>query len=425
MRTRAAAFVVMAVIMVRPVPQDIVLIGFLAAIAIVSVIGWSRVPVPMVPGTERIFFGWLGLGLAGCTLAFVFRNQPISDPVALWIGVPILAYVIVRSLSEEGLAAVVAALPMAAMLSATLLILVVLDSQDILPFSADFLSFTRPDGYQATGGQEGLTEGRFYGTPSLLVAVPVLATGAVAPGVPHPWRWRVAAAIVVAAILVSGRRAALVTALVTPVIWWLLPRLSSAAKALRSRTFMVVVTGAAVIGVAAFVLGQDIGLLTSNVLSGFGAETNYLGTTENIRATQSLALLERWLESPLWGHGFSAEASYQRGGELLSTAQFENQYLMYLMNVGVIGAAWMIGLGMALWKLAKKALLAPNCSPYLAPLLTGVVALGLANASNPYLQSVANWWVVILTLAVTNTTLIKRVERQDIDVWVEGERRRL
>lgn len=97
----------------------------------------------------------------------------------------------------------------------------------------------------------------------------------------------------------------------------------------------------------------------------------------DLRIEQIRLLVDMWLESPLWGHGFGAY-SIQMIRDASAPWSYEMTYAALLMKTGVIGC---LALATLAWLLVKRA--APDAVRLrmLAPYL---VAMGVYAGTNPY-----------------------------------------
>jgi len=119
------------------------------------------------------------------------------------------------------------------------------------------------------------------------------------------------------------------------------------------------------------------------------------------RSSQFKALIDGWKESPLFGNGYGAVASVIRSEE--TPWAYELQYIDLLFKTGVIGFL-VYGL-VGIWVVKKTLNIAKRIKEsrmVILPMLTGVLAFLVANATNPYLLKFDYIWVLIFPIGIIN-----------------------
>lgn len=125
-----------------------------------------------------------------------------------------------------------------------------------------------------------------------------------------------------------------------------------------------------------------------------------------LRREQFFALLEGWINNPLFGGGLGGgvEGSVRSA----QTWQYELFYMSILFQTGVIGftiyfaaIAWIYYMG---FKMIKLGLL---LGLYMCPILIGTSCFLIASATNPYLGTFSGIWPIFLPVALINIWLLK------------------
>ncbi|SDS34564.1 hypothetical protein SAMN04489719_2107 [Agrococcus carbonis] len=253
---------------------------------------------------------------------------------------------------------------------------------------------------------------RLYGLSTLAAAAPMW-TASLLVGA-HPWlpgvALRLAAgASAIAAVMLGGRRAIILTVLLTPLIVAALRMLTATGRRARVPRW-VAVTGILAVPAAAIlaprVLEQAAVQRALRALADFfSPDQGAVGVA--VRTDQSRILLDEAAQRPLFGHGFGAvlESGYARNLE--RPWEFELQYHLLAFQVGALGIVLLcIAACCAVAALRRAALLDPSAAPVLIVTATGAIAMLVANASNPYLQAPGHMWAIALALGAVNTVLV-------------------
>ncbi|MPY67621.1 hypothetical protein F8S09_13160 [Deinococcus sp. SDU3-2] len=264
---------------------------------------------------------------------------------------------------------------------------------------------------QGIAKYEGFTALRFYAISTLIFLIPYAAAKLLFPA-PGAGRWQrglTAAAFLlgVAAILFTGRRAALVTVALAVPLTLTLVQFSPGPLRRRATRGMAGLVCLAVLGggvSAAFFEGPRvlIGSLAGQVSrSLFASEQT---ADDVVRVEQADSLLDGWVKSPLVGAGLGATTGYLRSER---SWNYELQYHMHLFQMGVLGVL-LYGLGIA-WIFRNGVRIirrGGEAGSEMTALLTGLTCFLVANATNPYLQAYGHLWTLFLPVAVIN--LMKR-----------------
>ena len=231
-----------------------------------------------------------------------------------------------------------------------------------------------------------------------------------------PWPVRVVCLLIaLAAALVSSRSAIMVVIVAAPVIALVIRALIRKRPIMPARfqlrTIGIVTAAAAVV---AFVLAvvaprlQSLGPVTTAfqaVSSFFTGNSAGTGADQSIRTDQATHLLQAWALNPIFGSGFGAQVpGYARTSE--RPWVLELQYHLLLFNIGLVGIAVIIVIGVTAVVLIRRAVaFAPQFEPTMTVATTGAISMLIANATNPYLQAPGHMWAIFLPLAVATVAL--------------------
>jgi hypothetical protein len=126
-----------------------------------------------------------------------------------------------------------------------------------------------------------------------------------------------------------------------------------------------------------------------------------------LRRDQFLALVDGWLQQPVFGSGQGAPApGFIRSVE--TPWSYELTYLALLYHTGIVGfVVYTAGLFWTFLKSRQIARTGWPQAPYLVATLVGTASFVLANATNPYLEKYDSIWVLFLPIAFINVWLIE------------------
>jgi hypothetical protein len=400
---------------IRPVGHNPVLLSVLAIMALVAVatVAWRRrraaTPVLVAIGATLVF------GILGTSLGM--GNPGVLNGALVWIVAPVLYGLWVLAGDER----LVRSLFTVSAASTTLI------SVGILLYIGGKLGLIPqlvPPIIQDWGGFSFDTLGinstaiSFYGLSTLVGAAPLWLTASILPRhrlLPHRALALVAAITATLATMVSGRAALTVVTLVVPAAVWVVWR---AVTRVEPRGRLRAAVPFVVFGGVAALIGLLAAMGNTNVINAFGRVLSLVtgdGQTESdqIRDTQAMRLLEEWSTSPILGHGFGATiADYSRSPD--RPWDFELQYHLILMQVGLLGAGIVaVALVAAAYGVVIAMRRHPDMTTVLLVASAAAIAMGVANASNPYLQAPGHMWAVYLVLMVVNVTLMDQTESAD------------
>ncbi len=132
----------------------------------------------------------------------------------------------------------------------------------------------------------------------------------------------------------------------------------------------------------------------------------------NVRALQTKYLIEGWMQSPILGQGVGRSLG-NIGGINWSERGIEETYLVLLFQKGIIGLALnLMFYGWIVINLIKNARNNSLLSGFYYALLSGMVSILIANASNPYMQTVGCLWMIYIPLGAV---LSKKYNSEEIN----------
>jgi hypothetical protein len=217
--------------------------------------------------------------------------------------------------------------------------------------------------------------------------------------------------LMITAAFLANRRALLLTAILGPVIAFLLTVNSkqSKGKLKTRRVWIVLLTIALVVWI---LLAMDTSIYEyyiDLILSAF----DFTSDDSNLaRVSQFHSLLEGISEAPLWGHGAGAVAGIVRSDG--TPWAYELTYVAFVFQYGIICfLIYAFGIVFLCWQLISS-IREKGRSSFEFYLLSGFIAFMLANASNPYLGSFDSMWALFIPYAVVNRRLLQRKLRIDL-----------
>ena len=223
------------------------------------------------------------------------------------------------------------------------------------------------------------------------------------------WNYLALLALILALItlLISGRRAFWVISLASPLILFVIFRISGLANPFKlKQLFFVIVLMSFIFLLGSVVFKLSFEGIIYDILEGFdfGDSSNL---SASARAEQFYALLHGWMDNPLIGSGHGAAALGSVRSEEQAWA-YELSYLALLFQIGLIGS--LIYLSALLWTFIKSIRVVrtiPESAAMILPLLVGLTCLLIANATNPYLAKFDYLWTIFLPVGILNAYLLK------------------
>lgn len=266
----------------------------------------------------------------------------------------------------------------------------------------------------AFGNYEGFIEFRTYGLTTVMYGFPfilamVLVRRRELRGIKKVGIYLLLFLIVLA-MLGSGRRAFWLVMLLTPFL--MVPFLQMSACRLKAVPFFILAVKSCVLALVLIItvilaIGLDPLALVTEFVSAFQGQE----TSSSLRFIQAASLWQKFMESPLVGHGFGSTVDVVRSHD--TPWAYELSYLALLMNVGLIG--FLIYSGAIVWIALKGIELSRKDAEFaklFVPLITALCAFLIVNATNPYLGKFDYLWVIFLPVALINAYLTQRSKQE-------------
>jgi O-antigen ligase len=230
--------------------------------------------------------------------------------------------------------------------------------------------------------------------------------------IPHARRWCsrgwslllwVTLLVMLVAIVLSGRRAAWLVVLLTPVIVLGSMLLSGQRFSVRP---WILAAGLAVVGFVALQAYLDLQVTSifRQLLNAFDFTSE---ESASVRGEQVQVLFAEWEEKPLLGHGLGAASHVVRSAE--QPWAYELSYLALLFQTGAVGIAiYGSALLWVYWTSIRTVRRRPESASVLLPLLAGLTGFLIANGTNPYLAKFDYLWVIFLPIAAIKVYAMPR-----------------
>lgn len=206
-------------------------------------------------------------------------------------------------------------------------------------------------------------------------------------------------------LLISGRRAFMLVAMLAPFIALTICWLGRARTRFARLALWSVPLGLVLLLAIAPQLGLDLGAMIGSVGQAFDEQSEVGAAT---RLDQARILLSYWAERPLLGQGLGASAP-----EIIRDPEmpwaYELSYVALLFQTGLIG--FLIYSLMVMYIYIRGIQLMRRCEvaiAYFVPLLTALTCFLIANATNPYLAKFDYLWTIFFPVGVINVCLLNR-----------------
>lgn len=381
--------------------------GLLFGIVVGAIIG-ARFRLHGQVFTLFLFYSCMGLGYV---LYGYLNGNPgairVSTVYVLW---PLVYLLLVSAISQEwifrGLARVLIWSSIAISLYALYYLLY---ARGIIPSAL----YVELDLGQAAGFYDGFVEYNLYSISTLLFLFPfvttclVLWSGEGSPPVAR--KWLVLAVILVAcASILSGRRVLWLVMGLTPLfiaaVLFLGKQTQVALQKITKFFFYFVAT----VVVSATILSAEFGVrpfaIVDNFIQGFQFDSD---TAANARSEQFFALIEGWIDSPIFGAGLGAVAEGSIRSEETPWA-YELYFFSVLFQTGLVGfLAYGFGIGWIIYYGFRIGRRDAALRMYMIPVMVGMICFLIATNTNPYLAKFDYLWVVFLPVAIVNYYLLK------------------
>jgi hypothetical protein len=387
--------------------------GALLGLTVVGIVMAAAVTgrFPLAPGIALGALGYSALGLAS-----VIKGLTGGAPGALamfnvYVMWPLVYTLLVVGASFPGVLRGLTRVTVCAALAISLYsIIFVLREAGYWP-SALYYAF---DQGQAIGFHGTYVEFGLYSTTTLLFLVPYLVGAlfvfpkAHAP-VSRPMLW-LTMVLSFTTVLLSGRRALLLLVPLAPVLallfraWLSVTRKRESRRLVRRVGWAALAMALVLIVIMTAIGGMAPAGFVDMVASGFRFNSDVVAMS---RRDQFLALVNGWLQQPLFGSGHGAPVRDVIRSPEVPWA-YELTYLALLYHTGIVGfLAYSAGLFWTFLKSRQIARTGWPQAPYLVATLVGTASFVLANATNPYLEKYDSIWVLFLPIAFINAYLME------------------
>ncbi len=155
-----------------------------------------------------------------------------------------------------------------------------------------------------------------------------------------------------------------------------------------------------------------------DIISRFGVDSSVVTLTNgDKRINQIRAMLKLWMESPLIGNGTGVPVKYFWGTDELFTANNEMSYFRILYQKGIIGLCLFFSLVIYCIKMIKI----KEIKWFMKPFMIGTLSFLSANAFNPYLTNLSNYWILFLPFCIVIEQPIRSFGKIDIEACYAEE----
>lgn len=218
------------------------------------------------------------------------------------------------------------------------------------------------------------------------------------------------------AIILTGRRAILLVAIISPILALLVVGSSYREKLNYKKLFSLLALIASifllVVLTAQFLFGISLEVVYTDFLLGFNFE-NKNNLSAYRRGEQYQALIDGWLSSPLMGSGHGAVAPKDSLAHA-NIWNYELQYIAILFQTGLVGI--FVYFSAQLWLFYKLYIMTignTQINILSSAILVGSICFLIANATNPYLPKFDYLWVIFFPAGMLNCFLLKSNSSND------------
>lgn len=433
------SFACLGYVLWRPVSNQQVLGVALVGLLVTSL--WIIATGDAVRSTWQ-FRGFILIYLIMITIGLLVGsmngNPGVLHQALIWYGQVAIWAPWALAIRRETLRPLLSGVTVIVALVSLLIVIYIFEQRGLLPhLLPDGLLTSQDAGFNLTRSGSAI---RLYGLSTLAAGGPLLMSMAFLRRdrfMPPKWLCLSASMLVLAASLMSGRRAIAAVTLLSPLIavawrWWL----TRDRKPIRIHASVVILLPPALCLGALnewswSLFGRGWAAMRDGAALFFGVGSSATGEKaldDQLRSESASQLLTAWGGRPLQGYGLGAELPSGFTRSVQRPWMFELQYHQFLFDLGMIGvtlSAAMIGVAVSCLRAAVKSV-GPATSTIVAT-STAATCLLLANASDPYLQTYGHGWGIALAAGAANAIASQRagssspLESEDP---VDGERLR-
>lgn len=275
---------------------------------------------------------------------------------------------------------------------------------------------------QAIGFHDGFVEYNLYSISSLIFLIP-LAIHFYYIKLKLSYRkymylWFVLILASIVLTFLTGRRAMLLVFMILPVIFLTEYFLFFGLKGLREKIrnlslsprsyFLFIFLLLSAFGLLDY-FGYEINKVWTMFSDGFAFESGESTESTQARTQQYNSLINGWINTSIFfGAGNGATVDVVRSTEMAWA--YELTYVYLLFSTGLVGFLFYFGwFGYGLLRIRQSLKRRPDLKLYVLPMMTGVFALAIAAASNPYFGKFDYLWIVMLPHLIAGGLKYQRV----------------
>jgi O-antigen ligase/polysaccharide polymerase Wzy-like membrane protein len=214
-------------------------------------------------------------------------------------------------------------------------------------------------------------------------------------------------------VMLSGRRAVLLVTIVSPLFLLGLKVLGSNydAKKLLINLLKAIIPLAIALIVLFIIVAYYLEVTPAGIIELFTSGFDFSNAADvgaYLRKEQFHALVDGWMQNPLFGagHGAATNASIRSYEQPWA---YELYYLALLFQTGIIGFILYFSGIVWIYKTGIKIIRSDiDCANILLPMLVGMTCFLIASATNPYLPTFEGIWTIFFPIAVINSWLLER-----------------
>jgi len=295
-----------------------------------------------------------------------------------------------------------------AIISSLMGLLMIADA--LLGLGLGLVTFFRSQG-AIIGLYDGEIEYQLWNITTIVYTFPFLVATLLLPdqasAFPRSWRVLIliALGLCFCSLLIAGRRAFWIVALISPLVAFALARMSGIQTRMVSFSIKALVIVILLLMTTLPFLELDFTVMVNTFLTGFDptgqSESSYL------RIQQFFRLMRGWAEHPLIGSGLGATLNDFKRSDTQPWS-YELTYVALLFQTGLVGVLiygsaifWIFHKGIYLMRTV------PGAAAYLLPTLSALFCFLLANGTNPYIFQFDYLWAIFLPVGIINLLMIR------------------
>jgi hypothetical protein len=284
------------------------------------------------------------------------------------------------------------------------------------PFKSETIGFGHYEGYieMTTPGVNSLPFLLPYCIAALIAGTPPETR----TSVKNYWLW---IAVISGLIfsLITARRAVWLVIILTPGIVLLLrlianPVVKKSIVKVKTISKVIFIVFPVLIAVY-FLIAKIYDFSLSGILKTFASGFQISSGNESARYEQFFALLQGWLDHPIFGSGLGATA--EKYGSVRSAGMpwsYELYYLALLFQVGILG--FMIYTAGVIWTFRNGIIMMKSSNRYMMimlPFLAGMTGMFIAGGTNPVFMRFDGIWFYFIPVALINNWMLNDETKDD------------